>query len=187
VGSTSFDIVVIGAGHAGVEAAAAAARLGRRVAMVTFSRDQVGRLSCNPAIGGLAKGCLVRELDALGGLMARATDAATIQFRLLNTSKGLATRSSRAQVDVVGYPAAIQALLAKIPSLTLIEGEAAELLTEGGRVVGVALASGDTLRCEALDPHHGHVSAGAVAPGRAPDPGRSCGRSRGLAPRRLDA
>jgi tRNA uridine 5-carboxymethylaminomethyl modification enzyme len=150
VGSFSFDIVVIGAGHAGVEAAAAAARLGRRVAMVTFSRDQVGRLSCNPAIGGLAKGCLVRELDALGGLMARATDAATIQFRLLNTSKGLATRSSRAQVDVVGYPDAVQALLAEIPSLTLVEGEAAELLTEGGRVVGVALASGDTLRCEAL-------------------------------------
>ncbi|MCB9765877.1 MAG: tRNA uridine-5-carboxymethylaminomethyl(34) synthesis enzyme MnmG [Alphaproteobacteria bacterium] len=145
----SFDIVVVGAGHAGCEAAAAAARLGCRVAMVTFHAQHVARLSCNPAIGGLAKGCLVRELDALGGLMARAADATTIQFRQLNTRKGLAVRSSRAQVDVAEYPRQMRQLLAALPSLRILEGEATGLTTSGGRVDGVTLADGTRLPCRA--------------------------------------
>ena len=135
-----FDVIVVGAGHAGCEAGAAAARLGRRTAVVTFALDHVARLSCNPAIGGLAKGTLVRELDALGGLMARVADATTVQFRHLNTRKGLAVRSSRAQVDVDLYPAEMRLRLEAIPGLELIEGEASELLLEEGAVAGVALA-----------------------------------------------
>jgi len=135
-----YDVVVVGGGHAGCEAAAAAARMGRRVALVTFALEHIGRLSCNPAIGGLAKGNLVRELDALGGLMARVADATTIQFRHLNTRKGLAVRSSRAQVDVHRYPKAMRAALARIPTLDLIEAEVAGVLLDGGRVAGVSLA-----------------------------------------------
>lgn len=140
------DVVVVGAGHAGCEAAAAAARLGRSVAMVTLSRAGVGRLSCNPAIGGLAKGHLVRELDALGGLMGRVADATTIQFRLLNTRKGLAVQSSRAQVDILRYPERMQALLDRIDGLQIVEGEVTALHTEGGRVSGVSLADGTRIR-----------------------------------------
>ena len=105
----TWDIVVVGAGHAGCEAAAAAARLGARVAVVTLRLDHLGCLSCNPAIGGLAKGQLVRELDALGGLIARVTDETTIHFRRLNTRKGLAVQASRAQVDIARYPARMAA------------------------------------------------------------------------------
>ena len=134
-----LDILVVGAGHAGCEAAAAGVRLGRRVGLICFSRAQIGRLSCNPAMGGLAKGCLVREIDALGGVQSRVTDASTIQFRRLNTRKGLAVQASRAQVDVDLYPQAMQALLAGMPGLAIIEGEAAALLVRAGRVAGVAL------------------------------------------------
>jgi len=148
--SQRFDIVVVGGGHAGCEAAAAAARLGRRVALVTFHVEHIGRLSCNPAIGGLAKGTLVRELDALGGLQARAADAATIQFRHLNTRKGLAVRSSRAQVDIHRYPRAMRAALEAIPGLTLIEAEASALTLRGGRVAGLALADGAALEAPAV-------------------------------------
>ena len=148
--NTPWDIVVVGAGHAGCEAAAAAARLGRRVAMVTLRADHVGRLSCNPAVGGLAKGQLVRELDALGGLMARVTDATTLQFRRLNTRKGLAVRSSRAQVDVRRYPAALRSLLEDIDGLTLLEGEVAGLVRTGERVHGVRLADGRVLHAGAV-------------------------------------
>lgn len=146
--SPPFDIVVVGAGHAGCEAAAAAARLGQRVAMVTFSARHIARLSCNPAIGGLAKGCLVRELDALGGLMARVADETTIQFRRLNTRKGLAVRSSRAQVDTDAYPRAMQRELAAIPGLTVVEGEATGLRVEGGRVTAVHV-DGVAIPCRA--------------------------------------
>ncbi len=141
-----FDIVVVGAGHAGCEAAAAAARMGRTVAMITLDRRNVARLSCNPAIGGLAKGHLVRELDALGGLMGRVTDASTIQFRTLNTRKGLAVQSSRAQVDIDHYPNTMAAMLRTLPSLRIIEGEVGAILVEKGRVCGVRLQDGSELR-----------------------------------------
>jgi len=137
--SGSYDILVVGAGHAGCEAAAAAARLGKRVAMITLDPAAIGRLSCNPAIGGLAKGHLVHELDALGGLMGRVTDATTIQFRQLNTRKGLAVRSSRAQVDIDRYPAEMARQIRSIPGLDVIGAEVTALLLQGGKVAGVQL------------------------------------------------
>mgnify|MGYP002632415984 CR=1 FL=1 len=145
-----FDIVVVGAGHAGCEAAAAAARLGRRVAVVTLRADHVGRLSCNPAVGGLAKGHLVRELDALGGLMGRVADAASIQFRHLNTRKGLAVQSSRAQVDIEVYPRVMRQALDEIDDLVIIEGEVAAIETAAGRIAGVRLADGTRLKTPAV-------------------------------------
>jgi tRNA uridine 5-carboxymethylaminomethyl modification enzyme len=137
-----MDVVVVGGGHAGCEAAAVAARRGLRVALVTHRPDQLGRLSCNPAIGGLGKGHLVRELDALGGLMGRAADATCVQFRRLNTRKGLAVQASRAQVDVDAYPAEVAALLAALPTLTVICGEVAAVRLASGRVAGVTLGDG---------------------------------------------
>ncbi|MEQ1570892.1 MAG: tRNA uridine-5-carboxymethylaminomethyl(34) synthesis enzyme MnmG, partial [Myxococcota bacterium] len=147
----TFDVVVVGAGHAGCEAAAAAARLGRTTAVLTFRREQIGRLSCNPAIGGQGKGQLVREIDALGGWMGRAADASCIQFRRLNTRKGLAVQASRAQVDIDLYPQWMAAALGHLPNLTCIEGEAAAIeLTTGGRACGVRLADGSVVRARAV-------------------------------------
>ncbi len=140
-----FDVVVIGAGHAGCEAALAAARLGRRVALVTLRAEQVGRLSCNPAVGGLAKGCLVREIDALGGVMGHVADAATIQFRRLNTRKGLAVQASRAQVDIHRYPAEMRARIDADECITLIEGEATDIGVTGGQLTHLDLADGTRL------------------------------------------
>ena len=137
---TNYDLVVVGAGHAGCEAALVAAKLGKRVACVTFKRQHVGRLSCNPAVGGQAKGQLVREIDALGGWMGRAADAACIQFRRLNTRKGLAVQSSRAQVDISAYPANVLRALLDQPRLTLVEAEVTAVRTRAGRVAGVELA-----------------------------------------------
>ena len=145
-----FDVIVVGAGHAGCEAAAAAARMGRKVACVTLNLNHVGRLSCNPAIGGLAKGQLVRELDALGGIMAKVADAACIQFRRLNTRKGLAVQSSRCQVDIDLYPRLMRAQLEAVEGLELIGAEVAGILTEGGRVSGVTLGDGSVLRAPAV-------------------------------------
>ncbi|WP_448586402.1 tRNA uridine-5-carboxymethylaminomethyl(34) synthesis enzyme MnmG [Thermaurantiacus sp.] len=140
---TNHDVLVIGGGHAGTEAAAAAARLGARVALVTLSAANLGQMSCNPAIGGLGKGHLVREIDALDGLMARAADAAGIQFRLLNRSRGPAVQGPRAQADRRRYAAAIRGLLAAEPLLTLIEAEVEDLLVDGGRCVGARTSRGD--------------------------------------------
>src|SRR5690349_22350327 len=128
----SFDIIVIGGGHAGVEAAAVAARIGARVALVSFDLAAIGAMSCNPAIGGLGKGHLVREVDALDGLIARAADAGAIHYRLLNGSKGKAVQGPRVQADRVRFRAAIQALIAATEGLTIIEGEAAALALQGG-------------------------------------------------------
>ncbi len=143
------DVIVVGAGHAGCEAALAGARLGRRVLLVTLHADQVGRLSCNPAVGGLAKGTLVREIDALGGAMARVADATTIQFRRLNTRKGLAVQASRAQVDIDRYPVAMAAALAAA-GVRVVEGEAADLLLHAGRVAGLEMLDGRTLHALAV-------------------------------------
>src|SRR5690606_30165616 len=121
--SPSFDVVVIGGGHAGIEAAHAAARLGCSTAMVTMDLKAIGRMSCNPAIGGVAKGQPVRDLDALGGLMGLVADQAGIQFRMLNLSKGPAVWGPRAQMDMDEYAAIMQRLLSGMPNLTLIGGE----------------------------------------------------------------
>ncbi len=146
----TFDIVVIGGGHAGAEAAWAAARLGASVALVTLDPSRIGQMSCNPAIGGLAKGQMVREIDALGGLMGLATDSAGIQFRMLNRSKGPAVWGPRAQADKYKYAIEVQRLLATCPGLEIVRGEVAELLTEQNVIRGAVLADGTTLACRAV-------------------------------------
>ena len=146
----SFDIIVIGGGHAGCEAAAVAARMGARVALVSFDHSATGAMSCNPAIGGLGKGHLVREVDAFDGLIGRAADAAAIHYRMLNRSKGSAVQGPRVQADRVLFKAAIQALLKQQGDLTLVEGEAAELLIEGGRVRGLILGDGARITAQAV-------------------------------------
>src|SRR6266852_4373731 len=130
----SFDVIVIGGGHAGCEAAAAAARMGASTALVTHRFATVGAMSCNPAIGGLGKGHLVREIDALDGLMGRVADAAGIQFRLLNRRKGPAVRGPRAQADRALYRAAMQAAIRQTPYLDVVEGEAHDIEIDSGIV-----------------------------------------------------
>ena len=145
-----FDVIVIGGGHAGCEAAAAAARCGAVTALVTHHFSTIGEMSCNPAIGGLGKGHLAREIDALDGLMARAADAAGIQFRVLNRRKGPAVQGPRAQADRVLYRRAIQDLIADTPNLAVVEGEAARILSDRGHVRGLYFADGRTFLCRAV-------------------------------------
>jgi tRNA uridine 5-carboxymethylaminomethyl modification enzyme len=149
-GLTQFDVIVIGGGHAGTEAAAASARCGAATALVTQRFATIGEMSCNPAIGGLGKGHLVREIDALDGLMARAADGAGIQFRLLNRRKGPAVQGPRAQADRSLYRHAIQAFIMETPNLTVVEGEAASVLSEAGAATGVTLADGRAFVCRAV-------------------------------------
>src|SRR5690606_28353242 len=142
--SATFDVVVVGGGHAGTEAAAAAARLGARVALVSFDPKMIGTMSCNPAIGGLGKGHLVREIDALDGLMARAADSAAIHYRMLNASKGSAVQGPRIQADRRLYRDAIQRMLGEYPNITIVSGEAAALclIEDDSRVAGIEMADG---------------------------------------------
>ena len=138
----TFDIIVVGGGHAGCEAAAVAARMGARVALVSFDPATIGAMSCNPAIGGLGKGHLVREVDAFDGLIARAADAAAIHYRMLNRSKGSAVQGPRVQADRSRFRSAIQAMLAAQPGLEIVAGEAAGLQIEGGQIAGIELGDG---------------------------------------------
>ncbi len=146
----SFDVIVIGGGHAGVEAACGAARMGARVALVSFDLDAIGAMSCNPAIGGLGKGHLVREVDALDGVIGRAADTGAIHYRMLNRSKGSAVWGPRVQADRVRFKAAVQQIVRAQANLTLIEGEAAALILTGGRVSGLELADGTMFHVERI-------------------------------------
>ncbi|MBT2131807.1 tRNA uridine-5-carboxymethylaminomethyl(34) synthesis enzyme MnmG [Planktotalea lamellibrachiae] len=147
---SSFDVIVVGGGHAGADAAAASARMGARTALVTLRREDLGVMSCNPAIGGLGKGHLVREIDALDGLMARVADQAGIQYRLLNRRKGPAVQGPRAQADRKLYRQAMQAEMNSIENLTLIEGEVADLLMTDHVVSGVILADGSEISAKSV-------------------------------------
>lgn len=143
---TRFDVIVIGGGHAGTEAALAAARMGSRTLLLTHNIETLGQMSCNPAIGGIGKSHLVKEIDALGGAMAMATDKAGIQFRVLNSRKGPAVRATRAQADRVLYKAAIREILENQPNLTLFQQAADDLIVEGDRITGVVTQSGIRFR-----------------------------------------
>src|SRR5687768_17413200 len=145
MGQRKFDVVVIGGGHAGCEAAAAAARCGAQTVLITHRFDTIGEMSCNPAIGGLGKGHLVREVDALDGLMGRVADAAGIQFRLLNRSKGPAVRGPRAQADRRLYKVAMQAAMRSQAGLEVIEGAVEGLIIKDGRMQGGTLKSGQVV------------------------------------------
>src|SRR6266568_6800733 len=145
-----FDVIVVGGGHAGCEAAAGAARMGAEVALVTHRFETIGAMSCNPAIGGLGKGHLVREIDALDGLMGRVADRGGIQFRVLNRRKGPAVRGPRAQADRKLYAAAMQTAIRETERLEVIEGEADDLLVAEGRIVAVRLLDGRELAAGAV-------------------------------------
>ena len=145
-----FDVVVVGGGHAGCEAAAAAARMGAQTALLTLSAASIGTMSCNPAIGGLGKGHLVREIDALDGLMGRVADRAGIQFRLLNRTKGPAVRGPRAQADRKQYRLAMQEALGEVPNLSIVEGEAAELVVDAEAVRALVTKDGRRLECRSI-------------------------------------
>ena len=161
-----YDLIVIGGGHSGSEAAAAAARLGAQVLLLTSNLETIGQMSCNPAIGGIAKGTVAREVDALGGVMGRATDRAAIQFRMLNRSKGPAVWAPRAQCDRVLYRAAVRQELERFPTIEFLQGTAAALLLEGTHVVGVRTTTGIELRARAVVLTAGTFLRGRIHIGR---------------------
>src|SRR6201993_3469240 len=172
-----FDVIVVGGGHAGTEAALASARIGRRTLLLTHNVETLGQMSCNPSIGGIGKGHLVKEIDALGGAMAAATDEAGIQFRILNGSKGPAVRATRAQADRILYKAAIRRRLENQPNLTLFQQAVEDLMVEGDRVVGAVTQVGIRFRSRAVVLTAGtfldgkiHVGLNNYPGGRAGDP-----------------
>ncbi len=140
-----YDVIVVGAGHAGYEAALAAARMGAPTALVTMDHTAIGRLSCNPSVGGTAKSHIVHELDALGGEMGRAADFTGLQYRTLNTKKGPAVQATRVQNDKDAYPARIQAVVADTPNLTVIEATAGAIWMENGRLRGIRTEDGSEI------------------------------------------
>lgn len=177
-GSTGrYDVIVVGAGHAGCEAAYAAARMGMRTLLITLHKNTIAQLSCNPAIGGIGKTHLVREVDALGGVMARVADATGIHFRMLNTRKGPAVQALRAQVDRFVYAQRMAQLLEDVPGLTIMEGEASEILTDGSGVSGVGLSDGTRYTCTSVVVTAGtflrgmmHIGASLIPGGRVDEP-----------------
>ncbi|TDK44441.1 tRNA uridine-5-carboxymethylaminomethyl(34) synthesis enzyme MnmG [Antarcticimicrobium luteum] len=172
---SDVDVVVVGGGHAGAEAAHAAARMGASVALVTLTRDGIGVMSCNPAIGGLGKGHLVREIDALDGVMGRVADKAGIQFRLLNRRKGPAVQGPRAQADRAIYRASMLAETEAQPNLMIVEGEVTDFLMSGDRVAGVALADGSGIRAQAVILTSGTFLRGVIHIGDVQRPGGRMG------------
>ncbi|KXB97407.1 MAG: tRNA uridine 5-carboxymethylaminomethyl modification protein [Chlorobi bacterium NICIL-2] len=176
--TNAFDVVVIGGGHAGIEAAAACARMGCRTVLLTMDRRSIGRLSCNPSIGGTAKGHLVKELDALGGIMPVLADRTGLQFKMLNRSKGPAVWSPRSQNDKDLYPGYAQAILSRISNLTVAEGTVEEILLSGDSVRGVRLQSGDELRCRAVILCGGTFLNAVMYTGLAATPGGRVGEPR---------
>lgn len=170
-----FGVIVVGGGHAGAEAAAAAARLGARVALVSLRKAGIGVMSCNPAIGGLGKGHLVREIDALDGIMAQAADRAGIQFRLLNRRKGPAVQGPRAQADRALYRQAVLGLLEGMPNLEIIEGEVAALIMDAGMCGGVRLADGSELQADSVVLTTGTFLNGTIHVGDQKRPGGRVG------------
>src|SRR5437773_5654825 len=145
-GKNIYDVIVVGAGHAGIEACLAAARMGCKTLMLTLNLDHIGQMSCNPAIGGIGKGHLVKEIDALGGEMGRAIDETGIQFRQLNTKKGPAVRASRAQADKALYRQRMKQRLEAAPGLTLYQGSVERLLIADGTVYGIYTQMGETIQ-----------------------------------------
>ncbi len=170
-----YDVIVIGAGHAGTEAAAAAARLGARTLLLTQNIETIGQMSCNPAIGGIGKGHLVKEIDALGGLMARAADRAGIQFRILNSRKGPAVRATRAQCDRALYKQAVRRLLEEQPRLEIFQQSVEDLIVENGRLAGVVTQMGVRFRARACVLTTGTFLAGKIHVGLSHYPGGRAG------------